>query len=236
LRLTLDGAASGGIQGKPVRILPPIVAQVTQRLKKVRPQHAGVSERGRQRDPALKYRSVPTKPAFAGWGDGRNGACVILEARYGDRRLARTPVEAGERGVVAAWHRVIGGDLDPDTKVWAELPLPWEVLTGEAECPRDHVELVCVKHGVDPLKNGWAAPRPGRKVHSFRPTPELVHGVTVSSPELVGLLRKAGWFSGKSARPVAADVVVYRDAHGFATGAAELKEAAALVREAGDRQ
>jgi hypothetical protein len=136
---------------------------------------------------------------------------------------------------VAAWHRVTGGDLDPDTKVWAELPLPWEVLAGETECPRDHVELVCAKHDVDPLKNGWAAPRPGCTVHAFRPTPELVHGVTVASPELAILLRKAGWFSGKSARPVEADVAVYRDSHGFAIGAAEPKDVEALVREAGDR-
>jgi hypothetical protein len=112
---------------------------------------------------------------------------------------------------VAMWHKLSGGKLDPGTQVWAELPLPWEALSGEAECSRALVEEVCRKHGVDPEKNGWIAPPPGRKIHAFRPTPELVHGVSVSSPELASLLRKAGWFSGKGARPVDADVVVYRD-------------------------
>jgi hypothetical protein len=132
---------------------------------------------------------------------------------------------------VAAWHRATGGDVDPDTHVWAELPLPWDVLAGEAECSRDYVEAVCRKHGVDPVKNGWVAPRPGRQVHAFRPTPELVHGVTVSSPELAAMLRRAGWFSGQSARPVETDVVVFRDEHGFALGAAEAKEVEAQIEE-----
>jgi hypothetical protein len=125
---------------------------------------------------------------------------------------------------VAWWHRSAGGDLDPDTKVWAELPLPWEVLSGEAECSRAWVEDVCRAHGVDPVKKGWIAPRPGRTVAAFRPTPELVHGVAVSSPELAAILRQAGWFSGKSARPVEAKVTVLRDQHGFALGAVEAAE------------
>jgi hypothetical protein len=137
---------------------------------------------------------------------------------------------------VAAWHRVTGGDLDPDTRVWAELPLPWDVLCGEAECSRERVEALCRKHGVDPVKNGWAAPRPGRAVQAFRPTPELVHGVVVASPELATMLRRAGWFSGKSARPVATDVLVARDAHGFALGAAEAADVEAMVEEIRDRR
>ena len=31
---------------------------------------------------------------------------------------------------VAAWHRLAGGGLDPDTQVWNDLPLPWEVISG----------------------------------------------------------------------------------------------------------
>jgi hypothetical protein len=99
---------------------------------------------------------------------------------------------------VAAWHRSSGGGLDPDTLVWGELPLPWEVISGEAECSKGLVEEVCRKHGVDPVKNGWVAPRPDRKVQAFRPTPELVHGVTVGHPGLALVLRKLGVFSGKS--------------------------------------
>jgi hypothetical protein len=98
---------------------------------------------------------------------------------------------------VAAWHRSTGSGLDPDTQVWNELPLPWEVISGESDCPRALVEEVCRRHGVDPVKNGWAAPRPGRTVHAFRPTPELVHGVEVGHPGLALVLRRLGYFSGK---------------------------------------
>lgn len=99
---------------------------------------------------------------------------------------------------VAAWHRLAGGGLDQDTHVWNALPLPWEVVSGEAECPRSLVEAVCRTYGVDPVKNGWVAIPPGRMVHAFRPTPELVHGVEVGHPGLALILRRMGYFSGKS--------------------------------------
>ncbi len=98
---------------------------------------------------------------------------------------------------VAAWHRIAGGGLDPGTHVWAELPRPWEVLAGTVRCSRADVTAACAQHGVDPVKNGWVAPRPPGKVAPFRPTPELVHGVTVGSPHLATVLRWAGWYSGK---------------------------------------
>jgi hypothetical protein len=41
------------------------------------------------------------------------------------------------------------------------------------------------------------APPPDRKVARYSPTPELVHGVEVSSPQLAALLRSLGVFSGK---------------------------------------
>jgi hypothetical protein len=107
---------------------------------------------------------------------------------------------------VAAWHRMSGGGLHPDTGVWAELPLPWEVLRGEAECPQRLVEEVCRRHGVDPARGGWTeAHRAGPPV-PFRPTPELVHGVTVADPLLATLLRSAGFFSGRALRPAAAEM------------------------------
>jgi hypothetical protein len=123
---------------------------------------------------------------------------------------------------VAAWHRSAGGDIDPDTKVWNEVPLPWEVLSGEAACTREMVEQVCRKHKVDPVKNGWTAPPPERKVAAYRPTPELVHGVTVSNPRLAAALRKAGWFSGKRIASLPEEqgpIRVYYDRHGFVVGA-----------------
>ncbi|MCJ0868950.1 hypothetical protein [Streptomyces sp. AP-93] len=104
---------------------------------------------------------------------------------------------------VAYWHRMSGGGLHPDTYVWAELPLPWEVLRGEAECPRSLVEMVCQRHGVDPVAGGWTAPRPTAEPARFRRTPELVHGVAVADPLMASALRSAGVFSGKGKRAAA---------------------------------
>lgn len=98
---------------------------------------------------------------------------------------------------VVAWHYLVGGKIDANTDVWNELPLPWEVLSGQSQCPRILVEEVCRKHNVDPVKAGWTAAKSYSTVAAFRPTPELVHGVTVSNPFLATLLRKAGYFSGK---------------------------------------
>lgn len=99
---------------------------------------------------------------------------------------------------VAAWHRREGSALDPDTLVWNELPLPWEVLNGKAICTREIIADACQKHGVEGVKSGWIAPRPRASVAAFRPTPELVHGVTVGNPFLATLLKQAGFFSGKT--------------------------------------
>ena len=118
---------------------------------------------------------------------------------------------------VAAWHRASGRDVHPDTKIWAELPPPWDVLQRRAGCTKAMVEAACRKHKVDP--EGWTGPRPPKVPVPFRPTPELVHGVAIGSPGLAKVLREAGWFSGKAAVPVDAAVVVERDEHGFAVGA-----------------
>ena len=99
-------------------------------------------------------------------------------------------------GDVAAWHRSIGGTLDPNTLVWATLPLPWAVLDGTADCPAAKVAAACQQAGLNPEKSGWLAPRP-HGVVAFRPTPELVHGVSVVSPYLARILRQHRVFSGK---------------------------------------
>ncbi len=102
---------------------------------------------------------------------------------------------------VVAWHYRSGGKLDPNTAVWNELPLPWEVLAGTQICTRHRIEEACRKHGLDPEKSGWSMPRPRNTVAAFRPTPELVHGVTIGNPYLATFLRKAGFFSGKHVKP-----------------------------------
>lgn len=98
---------------------------------------------------------------------------------------------------LAFWHRSSGSDVDPDTGVWAMLPLPWDVLRGAATCTRADVAATCRQFKVDARAKGWTAPRRTGKVARFEPTPELVHGVSIADPVWAGLLRRAGVFSGK---------------------------------------
>ncbi|WP_443750268.1 hypothetical protein [Asticcacaulis solisilvae] len=106
---------------------------------------------------------------------------------------------------VAAWHRVSGKGLHPDTQAWLALPAPWLVLRGERSCTRSDIEAVCRQCGIDPEASGWAAPKALTQVAVFKPTPELVHGVTVSNPYLADYLRRVGVFSGKPLRPGSVD-------------------------------
>ncbi|MEW1847247.1 hypothetical protein AB0392_55625 [Nonomuraea angiospora] len=99
------------------------------------------------------------------------------------------------------WHRSTGSDVDPDTLVWARLPLPWDVLNGRTSCTRQQVEMACRRAGITASQRGWTAPRPKRSVPYFQPTPELVHGVTIADPVWASLLRSAGAFSGKHVKP-----------------------------------
>lgn len=119
---------------------------------------------------------------------------------------------------LAYWHQSSGGDVDPDTKVWAFLPVPWDVISGKVPCTRADVEAACRAMGVDPAAKGWTAPRAHGAVADFKPTPELVHGVEVADPQWAALLRRAGVFSGKGIRPdMAGEVAVIPD--GVVTGA-----------------
>lgn len=122
---------------------------------------------------------------------------------------------------VVRWHRASGGGLEPDTLVWRDLPRPWEVMSGQRSCTRELVVASCILNKVDPAK-GWAKPRPRTSVEEVSATPETVHGVVISHPQLAAILRKAGWFSGYEKRvrevaPVIADAGVDERAAHLAT-------------------
>lgn len=103
---------------------------------------------------------------------------------------------------LAYWHSASGGDVDPDTKAWARLAFPWDVINGLADCTRADVEAACADAGVDPVARGWTAPHASGDLAEFVPTPELVHGVAIGDPQWAALLRRAGVFSGKQAGDV----------------------------------
>ena len=97
---------------------------------------------------------------------------------------------------VAAWHRLSGGKLDPNTEVWNKLPLPWQVFSGNEACTKKMIVQLCNEAGLDSEKSGWVTPRI-HGVSEFKPTPELVHGVTITNPFLATVLKQHKYFSGK---------------------------------------
>lgn len=132
--------------------------------------------------------------ARAGWINclGAAGALDLLEVMCPGKVMR---LMAGD---LVAMHARNGGRPDPDTRVWAALPRPWDVLDGQGPpCDAFVVEYQCQREGVDPHAKGWTAPRQNGEVAQWRPTPELVHGIEVADPLWAALLRKAGWYSGK---------------------------------------
>ncbi|WP_144123639.1 hypothetical protein [Catellatospora sichuanensis] len=99
---------------------------------------------------------------------------------------------------VAYWHTITGGDQHIDIRVWAELPLPWDVVLGDDDCPADLVRETCRAYGVDPERQGWTTAYRQDFLELPAPAPDLVHGVEVGSPLLAGLLRDLGVFSGQA--------------------------------------
>lgn len=99
---------------------------------------------------------------------------------------------------VAAWHALEGREQHVDVRVWADLPLPWDVVLGDEDCPAELVRQVCRRYGVDPEAAGWTAPYRQDLAELPEPAPDLVHGVTVTSPLLAHLMRQVGVFSGQA--------------------------------------
>jgi hypothetical protein len=110
-------------------------------------------------------------------------------------------------GDVAYVHSALGDGLEPDTEVWNKLPLPWEVVLENEKCTKQMILKACEEAKINPEKKGWVFPRP-KGIARFSPTPELVHGVVVSNPELAKIFRKIGVFSGKEVDGLVDSLVV----------------------------
>lgn len=98
---------------------------------------------------------------------------------------------------VYRWHVSSGGRQHPDIGVWTMLPRPWDVVLGDASCPAATVRDWCEAAGIDPASTGWTQPYRQDGVEPTSPARDLVHGVTVTSPLLAGMMRGAGVFSGQ---------------------------------------
>lgn len=84
-----------------------------------------------------------------------------------------------------------------DVSVWAELPLPWRVITGAETCTAEQVREACRRYGIDSDETGWTAPYRQDGLAEVTAAPDLAHGIDVGCPVLALVLRKAGVFSGK---------------------------------------
>jgi hypothetical protein len=152
---------------------------------------------------------------------------TCVSAAAGGSRLLELMLPGKVMRLMAAdlawWHSGVGGGVDPNTEVWARLPLPWDVLAGDLPCSASLVREHCAELGLDSDRIGWTAPLPVGEAAAMKPTPELVHGVAVFDPVWAQAMRRAGVFSGRGGRKVASDAADLRmGADGYGLLAQEL--------------
>ena len=99
---------------------------------------------------------------------------------------------------VVWWARNSGQELHIDTRLFATLPRPWDVISGKESLTRKEILAKAKAFGVDNvLETGWIGPRVAVEAETPEVEPATVHGVVVGDPALAAALRKAGFFSGK---------------------------------------
>ena len=99
---------------------------------------------------------------------------------------------------LAWWHQASGGDVDPNTAVWARLPLPWQVLAGTHRCTAADVRAACAGACLDPLPAaGWPRCRTAPRRSSRRPRTWCTAS-PCPTRFWAAVLRRGGAFSGKT--------------------------------------
>jgi hypothetical protein len=101
------------------------------------------------------------------------------------------------------WARNMGQELHEDTRMFAKLPYPWEVINGDKKLNRAKILSVARKANVTNVdETGWVGPRTGVVSEVAAAEPITVHGIVVSDPHLAVMLRKSGAFSAKNFSPL----------------------------------
>lgn len=99
-------------------------------------------------------------------------------------------------------YRDHGQELHEDTRLFAVLPRPWDVIGGAATMTRADVIAAAERLGVveEAAASGWYQARAphGRERPSAEPA--LVHGVVVADAAFADVLRRCGAFSGGQLR------------------------------------
>lgn len=101
---------------------------------------------------------------------------------------------------LAWWYRNSGRELHEDTRMFRELPRPWDVIAGVSELNRDGIRAAAKRVGIKPDDSGWVGPRATAEIEVPEPEQALVHGIAVADPGLAYRLRRAGVYSGRKIR------------------------------------
>lgn len=101
------------------------------------------------------------------------------------------------------WARSSGQDLHEDTRLFATLPHPWDVISGKETLTRDLILDQANKLGITTADaTGWVGPRNKVETETAQAEPATVHGVIVADPDLAATLRKHGVFSNKTLKNI----------------------------------
>lgn len=167
----------------------------------------------RMRDEMVMVKGVDSSRwnAYAGAYNTMRAAwvSVVLASGMGDVFDSFMPGKVGRlmASDLVHWSRSGGVGLHQDTTMFAALPKPWEVISGEAKLTREMVLDVAAKAGTrDIEKSGWVTPRRDLELEVVSAEPALVHGIAILNPELVELFYRSGVFSGKQLKAAAVDL------------------------------
>lgn len=183
-----------------------LLSEYTDVLYDTADQLEGLFDSGRRRSPMVVRRgddSSAWNAAALAFNQARTGilnlSTVLPELRYGLDRGLPGKVPSLVAADLMRWYDHSGTPLQDDSSVFADLPLPWDVVLHNVECTRKMVEEACAKHGLEPEATGWTQPYRQAEIEESQETPTSLHGVVIPSA-FAGLrddMRRAGWFSGK---------------------------------------
>lgn len=160
----------------------------------------------RMRDEMVMVQGVDSSRwnAYAGALNTMRSAWIsaTIAAGLGDRVFATYLPGKAPRLMAADlvwWARSTGEDLHEDTRLFATLPHPWDVISGKETLTRDLILDQAAKLGITTAEaTGWVGPRSKVETEVAEAEPATVHGVIVADPDLAATLRKHGVFSSKT--------------------------------------
>lgn len=164
----------------------------------------------RMRDEMVMVQGVDSSRwnAYAGAFNTMRSAwiSVMLKSGLGDVLDVYLPGKAPRlmAADIVWWARQSGRELHEDTRLFAMLPKPWDVVNGlhtdnGVTLTKGEIVAAIEELKVEKAyKSGWVGPRTDVELEVAAAEPASVHGVVISDPMLAPALRKMGVFSGKA--------------------------------------